>query len=400
MPHIPSFVTSATRRQTKNDSGQRNVPAITAVLAKRRYGLVGRTRVAHIFASLVLVAGGALSTWYTLMLSNAQPALHELRAASLRQLESEHAGGCVVPNALSSSGKRPTYVFLHLHKTAGNNLKIALFGFARRNNLTLYHTCRPSQGESLLLSWWFRRRKRAGVDYDCDLAQFASMPYGRRNSFDLIVGHQYFGIHTFIPEREVLYFTFLRDPLVRKISHYEHFESTDGSVTSKVSTIEERKLWKYLQQSNRNYMVKRLSTTTPPSEIVALLRSRIFDSSTSAARAALLQSQRNVAAWFFMVGLQERYAESLCVLSKILNSACFYQHGFHGLEGKGLKWARVAKQRTNSRGMVLRVLNAIPPTERAHAISAENLDTDLYGFATTLFERKLADHPECRQLST
>lgn len=351
-------------------------------------------------ASLVLIVGGALSTWYALLISSSRPARLQPRPASLRQLDSESTDGCVLPNSLTRSGKRPTYVFLHLHKTAGNNLKIALFGFAKKNNLALYHTCRRSAGESLLYSWWFHRRKRANVDYDCDLVQFAGMSYDRRNSFDIVVGHQYFGVHNLMPQREVLYFTFFREPLARKISHFEHFETAGRDETGKATSSSElRKLVEYLQTRNRNYMVKRLSTTATPSELGAQLRSRIIDSSTSASTSALHQAQMNVAEMFFFVGLQERYSESLCVLSKILSKACFYQDGFGEVKGKGLKWARIAHEKTNARGLVQQVLEGLPRRERVSAASAEDLDYQLYNFASSVYERKLLNYPECRHIS-
>jgi hypothetical protein len=316
---------------------------------------------------------------------------------ALRQLDSELTGVCTVSDAVQQN-RRPAYVFLHLHKTAGNNLKEALFGFAKKNKLQLYHTCRKSTADFAFYSWWLKHRKRAGIDYDCDLAEFAKMSYARRNSFDLIVGHQYLGVHVLMPERDVMYFTFVRDPLMRKVSHFEHFE-VDGKGDRETNSPQngDHDLWNYLTTRNRNYMVKRLSTTRFSSELVMNLRSKIVDTSATAANSALHQAEVSLVNKFFFVGIQERYSESLCVLATILNTACYDQRGINSVTGKAFNWRRAAKSKANSRSLAKRVIAKLPRDVYDKAIAVEFLDARIYTMASTLFTQKLSRYPQCRE---
>jgi Galactose-3-O-sulfotransferase len=313
----------------------------------------------------------------------------------LRRLESEAAGRCV-PAAPASP--RPAYVFLHLHKTGGNNLKKALFGFAKRNGLRLYHTCRPARGESALTAWWFHRRKRADVDYDCNMDDFAALSHQRRNSYDMVVGHQFVGAHRLMPERDVRYFTFVRRPLARKASHFEHFEASHLSGNATAAAHERnRRLWSYMAERNRNYMVKRLSATSISSELATHVRSNLIDWSSHAAQAALAQARATLQTRFFFVGLLERYPESVCVLSSILNAACYAGHrGIDEVTGRRLNPAGIARGRANVRGLALQAVADLPVAVRRKALAAEALDVSLYKLATVLFEQQLSRYPDCR----
>jgi len=287
--------------------------------------------------------------------------------------------------------QRPaTYVFLHLHKTAGNNLKTHLFGFAKRNNLSLYHSCRVSNGEAELASAWYRRRKRKDVDYDCNLHELAAMPEQRRNEFDWIVGHQHFGVHTLISSRETRYITFLRRPLERKISHFSHFEDlgANGSVFQTRHALEV-----YLLTQNKNYMTKRLAGTGYTTEFYTDMISFLIDSDPTYHEMALASARRNLIENFFFVGLLERFNESLCILAHLLNTACY-----NGLPITHMpfKPERVAASHKNERLFSSRWARSVDSILRRRvSLYAEDLDEQVYVAAEILFRRQLADHPQC-----
>lgn len=370
-------------RQTHSRQPRIHLRAVRYYIQKTTQGIKFDRRLALLAASALL----ALCSVFLLVV--------DVRAGStLRILESEEQGRC----DRGKEEKPLSYVFLHLHKTAGNNLKEALFGFAKRNSLHLYHTCHPSEGDDILSAWWFQRRKKANVDYDCNLFSFAKLPYHKRNSFDLVVGHQYLGVHDVMPARDVRYFTFMREPLARKVSHFQHFETKPvRGKERRVADGLDVRLWTYLTSRNRNYMTKRLSTGRVSSEILTDVRSRLIDSSPAFGRVALASAQANLLNRFFFVGLQDRFAESLCILTNLLNTACYSgNRGINENGGKRLNPGKISRRRVNFRGRAKRGVRALPPAVKEAALSAEALDVELYALATKLFEQHLSKHPECR----
>jgi hypothetical protein len=322
---------------------------------------------------------------------------------SLQRLPSENeSANCILA---SPTSKEPTYVFLHLHKTGGNNLKLALFGFAKRNKLLLHHTCRPSKGEGALKAWWFNRKKRPGVSTDCNLDDLAWKSRGQRNSYDFIVGHQYFGVHRLLHRRDVNYFTIVRHPLARKVSHYTHFEMQEkaGIALTKTganssASVDEREvdqllLAQYLFKQNRNYMVKRLATSMVSSEIASSCRSWYIDMNPFAAKAALRNAQKHLLNHFFFVGVQERYSESICILACLLNTACYAGKG--RVFARKLDSAKIIYSKANSRGATGHRIAALPQSVRAAALRSENLDMELYLFANKLLDSSLQQYPRC-----
>lgn len=282
-------------------------------------------------------------------------------------------------------GPKPLYVFLHLHKTGGNSLKTSLFAFARRNGLGLHHTCHATHADGLLSAWWFHRVKKTGAGLDCNLDVLAAMPVEKRDRIDLVMGHQFVGAHSLFPHRDVRYFTFVRHPLARKVSHFLHFERGKAG---------ERSLARYLVERNRNYMTKRLATDVRAGELATDLRARFVDLDSFAARAALRAAKRNLIDRFFFVGLQERYAESVCVLARILNAAC-------GRDGKlagefVMRPEKVVRKSVNQRGETMRKIDGMSKTLKAAVLRAESADVELYRFAERLFEEKMKMYPECR----
>lgn len=279
--------------------------------------------------------------------------------------------------------RSPLYVFVHLHKTAGNHLKTALFGFAKRNAINLHHTCHQTMGDSTLQSFWFNRQKPTN-SVDCNLDQLASMNKVERDALDFVMGHQFVGAHDLFPGRDVRYFTFMRHPLLRKTSHFIHFENNANM----------KSLAEYLVERNRNYMTKRLATDTRPSEVTADLRARFVDVDNFAARAALRAAKRNIIQRFFFVGLVERYRESICLLDKLLMVAC----GRNGrLARMGLNLDKISNERENWRGKTERWVNRLNTDVKNAALRAEGADVQLYKFAEALFESKLNMYPECRE---
>lgn len=286
----------------------------------------------------------------------------------------------------------PLYIFLHLHKTGGNNLKRALFAFATRNNFTLYHTCHASIADSGLMGWWLHRPKSA-TTLDCNLDLLRQIPFRNRSAINMIVGHQHHGAHVLFPRHIPRYFTFMRHPVLRKASHFLHFESSNSSLVE------------YLLLRNRNYMTKRLATRTPASQLALELRERAIDAEPFAAGAALSAARTNLLRNFFFVGLHHRYAESVCILSHILNQACRYgaidylpvaSRTDHLAVTFPLRPHRISATQTNVRARAKTAVSALPRRIREKAASVERYDMHLFQMAEKLFEQKLSEYEQCR----
>lgn len=292
----------------------------------------------------------------------------------------------------------PARVFLHMHKTAGNNLKVALTGFARRNGLRLWHTCHPAEADSPLERLYFARDAKPADATDCNLKPFSRLSHNKRRDYDLISGHQYLGAHTLVRPRATRYFTFMRHPLQRKVSHYTHFELSPvlrANSTTPLLRAERPRLARYLLHKNLNYMTKRLAGASS-SEIMADIRSRLIDNNRFVARAALRAAQTNLHTRFFFVGLQERYAESLCVLAHQLNSACYASIGRRGHLRKKLRFGQIAASNINRRAVSQLLLDSMSDNLGKHTLIAEQLDLQLYNFAVDLFQKQLERFPQCK----
>eukprot|EP00184_Porphyridium_aerugineum_P000700 CAMPEP_0184696454 /NCGR_PEP_ID=MMETSP0313-20130426/3740_1 /TAXON_ID=2792 /ORGANISM="Porphyridium aerugineum, Strain SAG 1380-2" /LENGTH=484 /DNA_ID=CAMNT_0027155081 /DNA_START=358 /DNA_END=1812 /DNA_ORIENTATION=+ len=315
---------------------------------------------------------------------NVSSLLHELQAGSASRF-GRRTSRKVLPKIL--------YIFLHLHKTAGNNLKQHLFAFAKKNQLALYHTCRPSKVQVSTLGRIFfnRKPKNPHKDFDCNLHEFAlEMNDSERHGLDMLVGHQYFGSHTLIPDSLGAYFTFVRHPLTRKISHFGHFEVSDEDSNSSVSILNlttsetdnmneshntvqlfrqsyrrthipvsqqllhSQALNHYLLERNLNYMTKRLaglgsSLLFPKvsetgrmwnhwlfsSDFGMDMHDYLIDTVPEIASHAVQLAEEHLRRHFFFVGLQERYEESVCILVNMLNHEMVYEDVLKSMELQG-----------------------------------------------------------------
>lgn len=280
----------------------------------------------------------------------------------------------------------PVRVYVHLHKTGGNTLKAALGGWARHNAFRAYHTCHDAIPDGWLSSLYFRRGPKPLNATDCNLDKFSSLRHEEREEYDLIYGHQHVGVHALM-ERRAVYFTFIRDPVSRKTSHYGHFESGAGADVGGVS------LHDYLLHKNLNYQTKRLAPKTVHSEVVHDVRSRLVDGNRHAARAALSAALHNLNTRFFFVGVHERYRAGLCVLSAMLNDACWL--GDEGGVRYPLRSSYIARMHLNRRGETERLVRQLTPSMRAAVYDAEYLDNALHRYATRRFAALLRRYPHC-----
>ena len=91
-------------------------------------------------------------------------------------------------------------VFVHIPKTAGSTLRA-------------------------IMRWQYKPEQIFHINWDFDrnapFTEFINLPEQKRKETRIVYGHIPFGLHEVV-QREVDYFTMLRDPIERSISHYYH----------------------------------------------------------------------------------------------------------------------------------------------------------------------------------
>lgn len=209
--------------------------------------------------------------------------------------ECSYQGGAVLERVDSEEtiDDRPTVIFLHIGKTGGMTLRTVLNRqFASAEILVLRNPDRVPPG---------RRLRREGT-----VPYFATLPDDVRRRARLIEGHTIFGIHEFVP-RSSTYITILRHPVSLTISQY-HFVSRKprhwlhSQVVSNDTTLES-----YVQSGisleTDNSQTRALSgdTTTPFGEC---------------SQSMLEAAKANVERHFSIVGLTERFDETLILLQR------------------------------------------------------------------------------------
>jgi hypothetical protein len=109
--------------------------------------------------------------------------------------------------ALANVERRPSpsscSIFLHIPKTAGTSLTVALQSQFSPGEVCLYY---PG----------------AAVGIDWHVAK--NLPPRQLNAFKLLIGHASFGVHKLF-QSPTKYYTFLREPLARLKSHYQLFRA-------------------------------------------------------------------------------------------------------------------------------------------------------------------------------
>jgi len=185
------------------------------------------------------------------------------------------------------------------------------------------------------------------------------------------------------------------------VSHFGHFELRHGVARDRGEVLDQEKqrmMGNYLAKNNRNYMTKRVGIVGAGfSEVFSHALSILIDHNGRAADWALANAKQHIAENFFFVGIYERYNESVCVLTEILNSACL--HGKR-MTSPPLKLEKLLSYRDPNRfsSAAVRTEN-LQSDVRERALDAEGLDVQLYAFGHELLENQLSLYPQCKQYS-
>jgi|EndMetStandDraft_5_1072996.scaffolds.fasta_scaffold83983_2 hypothetical protein len=237
------------------------------------------------------------------------------------------------------SDEPPRLLFLHLPKTAGS---------------TLRRIIERQYGEA---AWKF-----TGPTAD-SLQTWNDLPHQRRHATRALVGHLPYGLHELLPW-PVRYMTILREPVDRIISHFAYAARIPASPLS-------------AQVAATGHSLRRYVEETPASQFFNNGQTRLIGSKNllhapPADRATLDRAKERLSSSFSVVGLTDRFDETLAIIAR------------------DLEWADVATQPPEKVSANRVSVNALPDEDRQVIADHNALDAELYAFARDLFESRAA----------
>lgn len=240
----------------------------------------------------------------------------------------------------ASSPSSDALIFIHLYKTGGTTL-----------NRIIEWEYKMSRICSVEPTWWRWSYQR--------ITRWSPRRLGKMEVFK---GHMPFGLHRLIP-RPANYITVLREPVERAISDYyfaRRFKPHRHHRASLQLSLEE-----FFTQKHEHNLQSRILAGPNSHELFP----SVCDAGTFAA------AKDNLARQFIVVGLTERFDETLALLKVRL-----------GWKVRRYRSFRVADNRVAQ--------HQIAATSLALIHERERFDIALYDYASSLFEKAIAAHRE------
>jgi hypothetical protein len=231
----------------------------------------------------------------------------------------------------------PTTIFLHIPKTAGSSLRRIVY--RQYPNETVFQFYDPQDNH------------RKSRDELVERVKTAKPP------LRLIIGHMGFGIHKYL-NGPFSYFTMLRDPIERTISTYyyiRHYSSHPLNAQAQCQSLDE---FVGAYETVDNNMTRFLSQVKLQSQ---LSQQQIIPPG-QCTREMLDRAKQNLKQYFKVVGLVERFDESLLLFKQAF--------GWHNIFYKKMN---VNKKRLKKQDIPAATLHKI---ERAN-----ELDLELYQYS-------------------
>jgi hypothetical protein len=230
---------------------------------------------------------------------------------------------------------KPLLIFLHLPKTAGSTLAYILERqYGSGGVLALYDSF---FGEELV-----------------------TVPQSQLERTKVITGHFYFGAHTFISKPST-YITFLREPVDRVISHYYYVRRDPTHYLYPLAR----------EMSLREY-VESCGLCEPNNDQTRLLAGKDLATKDGACSTDMLPvAKKNLQEHFAVVGISEAFDQSLLLMKQVFG----WRHPYYSRQN-------VSRHRIKNED--------IPPKTIRTIHSYNELDCELYGYATEILQKQIA----------
>ncbi|MEO8292235.1 MAG: hypothetical protein ABI635_03770 [Actinomycetota bacterium] len=248
----------------------------------------------------------------------------------------------------ATTSRAGTTIFLHIGKTAGSTLRKVLHRNVPRAQTLLVQT--PQRRDTL-------RPRREGT-----VEAFARMPEDVRARAKLVEGHVIFGIHRFVPGPST-YITVLRDPVALAVSQYRYVVRTPGHRLHDMVTSGSMGLEDYVR-SGISLEVDNSQTRAISGDVSAPFG--------GCSEAMLDAAKRHIEEHFAVVGLTERFDESLVLMGRMF--------GWKRLSYVPLKVAPASRE-------------PIPDHVRRLLEEQNRFDLALHRYAGERFQRAVEDLP-------
>ncbi len=236
-----------------------------------------------------------------------------------------------------------TLIFLHIPKTAGTTLHQII-----------------DRHYSLDRIFWVH-----ATDVNESINEFKSFSEEKRQRFQLIKGHMGFGLHQFVPQ-PCSYFTLLRDPVKRIISHYYHVLRTPNHYLHQVVTEQQMDLKAFVSSGIS------LELDNGQTRLIAASNGNEDESiEFGCATPELLEiAKQHLINYFSVVGVMEEFDRTLLLLQKKLG------------------WKNICYARKNTGKNTTKKSDISADT--LAAIQQHNaLDIELYQFAKQLLQQQI-----------
>jgi hypothetical protein len=234
-----------------------------------------------------------------------------------------------------SLSSEPTLVFLHIPKTAGTTLHRIIE--------------RQYPAESLYSVGWIEEKS---------VAALRQMSEARKARIRMVRGHMAFGVHEFL-SGPVTYFTLLRNPLERVISYYYFVRNKPDHYLYEEISVGEMDLAEFIERQG-HIMLDNAQTR--------MLSGRWQEIAFGeCSRDHLAMAKQNLRDRFSVVGLVEHFDETLLLLKRTFG-------------WRNVFYARQNVTRSHPPN------SALPPATLALVAEVNQLDSELYRYAQTLFK--------------
>jgi len=253
----------------------------------------------------------------------------------------------------ASPSERPVVIFLHIGKTAGTTMRRIL----RRQF--------PSTEILLIQNRILRTLPRDGgrPNRELSIEYFANLPEEERARARLIIAHTVFGLHRFVPHATT-YLTLLRDPVALTISQYSYVARNPrhplhAELVERHPTLE-------------HYVRSGVAIETDNSQTRAI-SGDIGTPFGGCTEEMLETAKRNIEQHFSVVGLTERFDESLLLMRRTFG------------------WSHLHYVRANVSPHGRR--EPISPATQRMIEEQNRLDAELYAWAAARFRASIESDP-------
>ena len=239
-------------------------------------------------------------------------------------------------NLTKSAEQEKSIIFVHIPKAAGSTL-----------NKIIERQYEPKA--------IFSTKMALGVQES--IAEFKKLPEARKREIKVIHGHMDFGLHEYFPQT-CTYITIIRDPVDRIISHYYFVLRTPQHYLYQKVTSKDMSL--------KDYVTSRISTELDNGQTRVL--SGVESIGFGQCSTEMLESaKKNIREHFAVVGLTERFDETLMLLKRAF-----------GWKNHFYVKANVTKNRPIKENFSKETLNLIE--------KYNELDIELYKYVEQMFE--------------